>query len=261
MYYKFTTVAGKTIEVRKSYCKSSRPKKTNYENLSLSPEQIEKINEANAKRKATREINANFKGGDYHLVLTYKKELRPTPKFAKKYIKKFLRALRKEYKKIGSELKYFQVTEYKNKAIHHHLVINSVEGVSIDKVVNRLWNYGRVKFSILDDTGQYKQLAEYLIKETSKTFREKDGGQMQRWSCSKNLIIPKPKVEKINAKTWSDNPKPKKGYYIEKDSVYNGTNPFTGGIYQRYTMIKLPVGKKVQKNERNGRGTDNVRKT
>ena len=64
---------------------------------------------------------ANFKATeDYHLVLTYKKNNRPTPEQAKKYLKNFIQNMRNAYRRLDEELKYILVTEYENKAIHHH---------------------------------------------------------------------------------------------------------------------------------------------
>ena len=110
-------------------------------------------------------------------------------------------------------------------------------------MVRRLWKFGRQDFKFLDDTGQYKDLAAYLIKETSKTYKENDGGHKQRYSCSRNLIMPTPKTEIVKkAAKWLPDPKPIKGYYIDKDTVYNGVDPFTGREYQHYTMVKLDYG-------------------
>ena len=123
----------------------------------------------NAERTLRLKINANFGVDDPFITLTYRKEERPTPAGAKKNIKKLLDSLRKKYKTMGAELKYINVTEYQNKAIHHHIIINHVEGVDVSKWVRQLWKFGRPDFKYLDDTGQYKDLAAYLIKETSKT--------------------------------------------------------------------------------------------
>lgn len=242
MYYKQTIEAGATIEVYKYFKKRERKgKRAN--RIRPTPEEMEKINQYNAERKLRLKINANFKEDDLFVTLTYRKEERPSPATAKKEIKKFLDALRKEYKNIGSDLKYINVTEYRNKAIHHHLILNHVQGKDVAKIVRTLWTFGRPDFKFLDSTGQYKDLASYLIKETSGTFRENkenDSGHKQRYSCSRNLITPVEKTEIIRrAVRWVNNPKPAKGYYIDQDTIYNGVDAFTGLEYQRYTMIKI----------------------
>ena len=43
-------------------------------------------------------------------------------------------------------------------------------------------------------------------------------------------------------KRWPEDPKPKKGYFIIKDSVYNGINPVTQYPYQHYTMQRIDSG-------------------
>lgn len=227
-YFKTTVRAGATIEVTKSYTKRIGVK-IKKDREKPTAEEMEKVNQMNAERTLRLKINANFGVDDPFITLTYRKDERPTPKQAKKNIKKVIDSLRKEFKKLGADLKYINVTEYKNKAIHHHLLINHIEGQDVSKMVRRLWKFGRPDFKYLDDTGQYKDLAAYLIKETSKTYKENDGGHKQRYSCSRNLTMPTPKTEIIKkAQRWAADPKPIKGYYIDKDTVYNGIDPFTG---------------------------------
>lgn len=242
-YIRTEVIAGRTIEVHKGYTKrigDHRPRKGKEK---PTPEEMEKVNQKNAETKLRRLINANFGGGDFHLVLTYKRENRPDPQKAKENIAKFIRTLRKEYKKIGAELKYIHVTEYKAAAIHHHLVINDVDNHNVSKLIRKLWEHGNPKFTPLDYSGQYKRLAEYLIKETSKTYKERDGGHLQRYSCSRNLIKPITKTTIIKkVEKWADTPRPKKGYYIDKESIENGLNLWNGRPFQRYTMIQLDSG-------------------
>ena len=96
------------------------------------------------------------------------------------------------YRKQGLEFKWVAVTEYENKAIHHHLVVNGIDS----RILTRLWSYGRMHIASLDDTGDYIQLAEYLVKETSKTFRNPNATQKKRWRCSRNLKRPESKKER-----------------------------------------------------------------
>ena len=240
-YYKTEIIAGKTVEVVKSYSKRIGEGKPRGKKEKATAEEMEKVNQKNAEARLRRLINANFGYGDFHLVLTYKKDKRPSPKEAKERLAKFLRILRREYKKIGEDLKYINVTEYENKAIHHHLIINGVDNANINKLIRDCWEWGSPHFTPLDDTGQHKELAAYFIKETSKTYKNDDGGAKQRYSCSRNLIKPVTKVSIIKkADKWIEEPKPKKGYYIDKDTVYNGINLWNGRPIQYYTMVKLP---------------------
>lgn len=241
-YFKTTIRAGRTVEVHKGYVKRTGRKLSEGDKKKLTPEEIEKINEKNAENKLRRKINANFGCGDFHLVLTYRKENRPDKEQAKELIKEFLKKLRKEYKERGTPLKYIQVTEYEKKAIHHHLIINDIENENVLKIVRQLWKHGNPKATTLDDSGQYKKLAQYLIKETAETFREnrkEKKGQMQRWTCSRNLVEPKVETEVVKAAKWKKEPKVPKGYYLDEETLVNGICPFTGREYQKYTLIRI----------------------
>jgi len=238
-YFKTSVEAGATIEVTKSYTKRVGIKARGRKEKPTA-EEIEKVNQMNAERTLRLKINHNFRVDDLFITLTYQKDKRPDPGEAKKNIKKLIDGLRREYGRVGVALKWVCVTEYLNKAIHHHLLINHIEGRDVPKWVRKLWKFGRPNFKYLDDTGQYKDLAAYLIKETSKTYKAKDGTKKQRYSCSRNLVMPVPKTEIIKkAKKWLPDPKPIKGYYIDEDTIYNGIDPFTGKAYQRYTMVRI----------------------
>lgn len=231
--------AGITIEVAKCMPKGSRggDRKT-------SPEEIAEANMRQAARKLARKINANFKPGDWHVVLMYKKDSRPDLKQAQKNMKKLIDSLRDRYKKSGLILKYIHVTEYYKKAIHHHLIINNVNDgkKTTTEYIRELWKgdgKGSKHFTPLYEDGEYKKLAEYFIKETEKTFRSSESPVRQRYSCSRNLINPKPTIRTREVKgMWKLDPKPRAGYYIDPDSLYNGTDRL-GRPYQRYVMIKL----------------------
>lgn len=231
--------AGATIEVIKCIpkgCRAGERKTT--------PEEMAESNMRQAARKLARKINANFKPGDWHVVLMYRKEGRPDPKQAQKNIKKLIEGLRDLYKKNGFILKYIHVTEYYKKSIHHHLIINNVNDgrKTTTEYIRALWKgdgKGSKHFIPLYEDGEYKRLADYLIKETEKTFRDQDSPVRQRYSCSRNLINPKPDSRMRETKTgWKKKPKPRPGYYIDQDSLYNGTDKL-GYPYQRYVMIKL----------------------
>ena len=61
----------------------------------------------------------------------------------------------------------------------------------------------------------------------------------QRYSCSRNLVEPKPRIRhRKTKKGWQQEPKTRPGYYVKKESLYNGFDKL-GYPYQRYLMIKL----------------------
>lgn len=205
------------------------------------PEDIERQNKTNREKKVQRLILANFHEGDWHLVLKYKKELRPESLAeAKKQVQKFLADMRKAYKKAGYQFKYIYVTERgKQGACHHHLIIEDIAepGLNTKKMVMKHWQYGSKAFIPLYEDGEFENLAEYIVKKETK--EEAEGCTYSR---SRNLIVPEPQREIIHRKRWQQEPRPEKGWYIIPDSIVNGFNPVTGYPYQHYTMRRIDPG-------------------
>lgn len=252
-YIKKTYRTGKVIEVEKKHtvrCQSKKRKavpRAPKENETSDAQK--KVNENNAIKKLRRLVNNNFGYGDAHVVLNYLPGNRPkTKEDVRAAVENFLKALRKIYKKMGKVLKYILTTEYGERSIHHHMIINEADL----KVISEAWVHGRPHITMLDDSGQYKKLASYLIKQTSKTFNDPEKRiYSKRWNASTNLIAPVPIVENSRADSWMETPKPLKGYYIE--DVITDINPITGYPYQYYTMIALGDSKEKVK----GRGSIN----
>lgn len=226
--------AGNTVEVKK-YFSTQYGKKNQQRGIreKPTPEEQMRVNEDHAEEKLRWLISTNFKETDIHLVVTYFKDIRPDIETALKQRQNMLRRFARVYEKQGLEFKYIAVTEYKNKAIHHHLIINQIDVALLQKK----WPYGKLRPTYLDN--DYAKLAAYLIKETSKSFRDEDCPITKRWSASRNLKKPKIKKQIIKANKWNDIPKPIKGYYIDTDSIYNGQHKFTGHPYQTYVMKRI----------------------
>lgn len=240
MYFLKEIVSGKVHEIVKSYTKGMVKNPDRGPKLKKTPEQMSEENMRNAIKKLTRILNCNFVDGDLWVTLTYKKDRRPNPKEAKREFHNFIQRVGHRFKKNKRILKWVTVTEYENKAIHHHLVISNPDGLDVVKIIREQWKQnGVVHIVPLYSQGQYKDLAEYMVKETDKTFRKKDGGQMQRWSASRNMKKPMVKYRLVKAKRWAPQPKAKKGFYIDTNSIVNGINGWTGREYQSYTMIAL----------------------
>lgn len=206
------------------------------------PEEIQRQNETNRWKKVQRLILANFKEGDWHLILKYLPKNRPESyKEALKHRKKFIDEMRKAYKKAGLQFKWIAVTERGKKrgVLHHHLIIEDIAEPDLMTVqlVKNLWEHGGVQFVSLYEDGEYEKLAEYIVKAETK-------GECgwATYSRSRNLVVPIPKKEKVYARKWRDPPKPPKGWYVVKETLYNGKNPVTGYPYQHYTIKKLEGG-------------------
>lgn len=165
--------------------------------------------------------------------------------------------MRREYKKLDKEFYYIAVTEFKNKRIHHHVVMNYIDF----QVINRQWKMGRIRCTPLDKTRNYRVLAEYLIKETQKTFREPENATKRRWKPSRNLkrfVVKREWVSISQLFQNLDDIKPLKGYEIDRDTLRKYTNPVTKLDHLEYQMVsneavpRLSVwrkGKKVNRNE------------
>lgn len=249
-YVKRTTQAGKTIEVeyyytsqynRKGQCRADKVKPTK--------EAQKKINNKQAERKLRLLLNANFGYGDYHVILDYIREPNKPDRTKEEMqtdIAKFLRELRKLYRKQGKELKYVHVMEIGKKgARHHHLVVNKLDTELLQQAWYKAYEgHNRVKVFPLDDTGNYAELAAYLIKYTSEHRRDEGALMGKRYNSSRNLVHPEPKYEICTSRAYyrvREDIKPPKGYYIPADSIEQGiaSPEYYGYGWFRYTMVRL----------------------
>lgn len=216
------------------------------------PEEQERINEQQCIRKLRRKIHANFDKDDLFETLTYGRDRRPDPKGAAHELRLLLNRLRGIWKRAGTDLRYIVVTEYKSKSIHHHLIVNDLpDGTGAKKIAQSWSRNGHANTKYLYEDGQYEQLAAYLIKETSKTFRDPNNPSKLRYSCSRNLVTPVAKTRILKRDDWPEEPRVPKGYYLEKDSLVNGVNKM-GYKYQYYRLIKIG-GQKPQHGGKTGK--------
>lgn len=216
-----------TSSVRRSGMRQPKQKET--------PECMKAINIRERQKRLRHLIIANFHEDDYFVTLTWYRELRPDDlESAKNLVKKFLRKLRKEYKRKDMELKYIGVLERGSKGgLHFHMIVNRMEG--IDKLINSLWDYGNVNYKLLYQDGRFRSLADYLGKECH-----------ERWPTrSRNLVKPDVKTRKLKGDQdiLSEVPEHKKGYSIVKDSIVSGINPFTGRAYLKYAQERIGAEK------------------
>ena len=203
------------------------------------PEEMEKINERNVIRKLRRLIHANFEPEDLWLTLTYRRESRPTPGEAEKELRRYLNRLRTAWRKQGAELKYIVVTEYMNKAIHHHIILNDLPNCAGAKLAAQKWKAGGTHCKFLYEDGEYELLAAYIVKETNKSFRDPDNPAKCRYSRSRNLVEPQPERRVMKRDDWPEEPRPPKGFCLDKQSLHNGINRL-GYKYQYYRLLRMP---------------------
>ena len=227
--------AGRVVETRKYYtARYHRLGIQRQKNYRPTPKEQARVNDRHAEMKIRREINENFGPGDLYLTITFKKELRPEVQQIPRILEKYWAALRKAFRGEGQELRYIVVAEVGERgAVHFHAVIPKFDV----QVVSELWKYGAVSIKSLDSSGQYAQLASYLIKQTSKTFRSGNSPFKRRWNSSRNLRKPKIIKRVVGRNSWKKKPKPLKGYYLEQEKTVDGE--IFGFEYQFYSMVQL----------------------
>lgn len=190
MYY-----VGDSIEVEKVHSGRYGKKVPVSEKVRPTPETVKKVNNRNRVKKLRRLIQNNFTDGDWHLVLTYRKENRPDVEQAKKMLRSFHGKMKRRYEKRGESYKWICVTEYRTTAIHHHLVINDT--ADLIHVLKECWPYGHINLTPLYGDMDVEGLAEYLLKETKDTKKKKEKGI----SCPPCLFsFQKPKARKKSNK-------------------------------------------------------------
>lgn len=235
------------------------------------PEQIALQNQRNKETKMRRTIKLNFKKRDLWCCCKYPAGVRLSIKDVKKDRQKFMRILRQEYKKRGSPFKWVTRLEVGERGgIHFHILVNRLSADQTDLIIADAWSRalatsemqkihkgqrteGLVDYRTVYEVGDFKSLAEYICKQPKEDtpeyeqlslFTKKEQKALLSVSTSRNLIRPVPEREKKQRWTMrkiiEEGPKPTPGYYIDKDSLYIGTNPFTGYSYCKYTEIKLP---------------------
>lgn len=236
---KETCIAGAVIDRTIKLTYGCVRGKTRKKKENPTPKQVQDNNDRIAIKKLARVINANFGPGDYHVVLTDAKGM--TEEEALKERKLFLRRMRREYKKAGSEMKAVWATEMDPRS-HHHLIMSSID---IQQIV-RQWPHGRVNVLPLDDARDYTKLAEYLIKQTNEAFRDPSRATRQRYGRTRNLEDPVLVKQEARASDFNINKiRPVKGYHLDPDSIEEYTNPITGIPTITYRMIADDA---VQKN-------------
>lgn len=223
-------IAGKVIDV------CLRPKAGNHKNkrapkTKVTSEDVQRVNDRDAAKRLARLLNANMDDTCWHYTLTYKNQ--PSLKEAYAIEKNFIRRLSYRLKKLGIKFKWVTTVEYKATRIHHHLITN------IDpKFIEEAWQLGHIFRTGLYSEPDYTQLAEYIIKETSKTFRQPDCPFKTRFSRSRNLIVPEVRIEEVEPSMLLKDPVPWKGYEM-LDEPITWENPITGLKHIEYKMVAV----------------------
>ncbi|MBP3577682.1 MAG: hypothetical protein J6K15_06195 [Lachnospiraceae bacterium] len=217
------------------------------------PEQIKKQNQRNKINGLRRLIKANFGEGDLWCTYKYPKGTRKTIKEYKKDFKEFRDECRKQYRKRGAPFKYIYRLEVgKRGGVHIHMICNRLEPEKgqpdTDKILQKAWKHGRINFESLYDAGGYQALAEYMAKQAEEDgqlamFEESEKKVFRAYQPSRNLIRPEPEIKEYKRRTVKsialDPPDARPGYWVDKNSIRQGINPYTGLSYCHYIEYRI----------------------
>ena len=218
------------------------------------PEQMARQNQINKENTVRRVIKSNFFPNDLWICLKYPKGTRKCMEEFVKDFNKFIRKTRTDYSKRGEAFKYIYRLEIgKRGGLHIHLICNRIWGTDI--LVQKNWIGGLCDFTPMFERGGYAALAKYITKplpvedETFKQmsmfedYTKKEIKQLSKYGCSKNLKRPELEVKEYKRRTVrkliEEGPVATPGYFIDKDSIQTGVNPYTGLSYIRYTEVKI----------------------
>lgn len=198
-------------------------------------EEVKKNNLRMAKAKLRMLIDNNFREDDYYLTLTFKKEL--APEESKKAIQKFVRDLRKQYRRAEEELKYIYIAEEKGR-LHFHMLVNR-EIELTTSLMRKLWPYGFTEIKYYRGAAEDAiAMAEYFTKERNIENDNSERIFKRTWVKSNNVHPPEEKVKVMKATEWRREVNVPQGYYMDKDSYIEGVNN-AGYPFRFYRLIKI----------------------
>ena len=125
-------------------------------------------------------------------------------------------------------MKYIAVVETQGKKnrVHHHVVMNRFEGLSIKEaaeILEDVWGKGTVLIKKLYKNQKDNRLASYLSKENIRKGAK-------RWSTSRNLKKPEVKLEVIKETKRDLSRRPPKGF----DVIVQAEDYFAESCWVRY---------------------------
>ncbi len=224
--YKEVTTAG-AIFCYKHYSARYGKRASRGANTTPTTDQQRAVNKRLATQRRLWTICDYFKKNDYFITLTYRRSERPES--IEEAMKEFSRCFAKVgrvLKKRDIKLTYMHMCERgTHGAVHHHVLIKNTFEPSL--IINA-WTRGSVNVQKVYSSDMLK-LGMYFLKGNSQNSEK-------RFSQSRNIIAPKPKVRIIKAERWTDKPRPRNGYDVA--NITDGTDLEYGFQYQEYIMVK-----------------------
>lgn len=209
------------------------------------PEQVAYQNRMNRAADIRRLVKANYTTDDWFVTLTYRKGCRKDMEGVKKDMGKFLCGMRAAYGKRGQQLKFIYCIEIGARGgIHVHAIMNDTE--RFGRLLQRFWKHGHPNMKNLYKEGDFRELAGYMagLPKGAGGMRAKDR-ERYAYSRSRNLRVPEPQRKRyghwtMRAVVGKDGmPKPTPGYCIERESIRQGVNPYTGLSYLYYSEHRI----------------------
>ena len=234
MYHMRVIFAGDYCLVKRcSHKDFGAPLKTRIKRFRETPKAMLKYNNSKRAEKIQLLILNNFTKG-YHVTLDYPVGQRPeTYEEAEQNLTKCLYKVARRLKKKDKQFKYIAVTERGKKAaaLHHHMIIERDQDVVHE--LFECWG-NHIHLSVMYEEGQYKDLADYLVKIETKEEQTKGRSKYHR---SRNLKKPEEKYG-FHRGDFDQNPFIPPGYELVEGTLKNGINEIVGLKYQHY-FLKL----------------------
>lgn len=240
MYTEKTTPLGDdVIEVQQyGYALLGGPGKPRRKKEKGTDKKAKKANDKTRSHRIQQLLLHNFKPGDLHIIMNFHPEEVPdTYAEAVECLRRFLRRVRKYYQERGHVFKYIAVVERgkRRAALHIHLI---TEAIDVDNILTvpalqACWS-GKITSFDMYEQGDFEQLADYIVKAAGK---EENGGAS--YHRSRNLKEPVSEKRTVWFKRFPEEPKAPEGWYVVKDSVKTGTNPYTKKPTQRYLLRRI----------------------
>ena len=212
----------------------------------LTPEKMEELNMKRSARNLWRTIRLNFEAGDLYMTFTYRRGERCGPETAKKQLNRFMDRTGYQYKKRGIPFKWIKTTGItENGAIHHHVIMNRVDGIPYHELINKYFPYGRVHTEYLYEQGDYKALAEYFVKHKKENEQIDEKCGVLGYSCSRNLKRSNPKPVPIKESKLRRLPRIPRGFNLIE--CEEGVTE-DGYLYRYYILERKGKKEKSRKN-------------
>ena len=231
---------GNCIEVKQYHtARYGAPGQPRQKKTKPTPEAVKKQNQRRKEERTARIIGANFTEGDYVRTLTFAPAQRPSDmKEAQEIFKAFYQRLRREYRKRYFDLLWLANIECTpGGAWHIHFICNAIFGGA--DIIKELWQHGGVYDQLIRDiTRTGKDLGSYMAKTPDSTVEGEHKVVESKQTHSKNLIIPKAEEKLISGWKLKDAPRIPKGWYLIKESYFEGTN-MDGYKYRTFKLARL----------------------